>query len=293
MMRTATFAAAVLFAAVLFAAPAPAAAQEVYSAPCGEESVWRFYASSRTAPGVERYDFNVQSDHPDDRVGLHVAQYVGQPMAWATMLATPEDNPRPFAAGSAWLRTARWTDVTIRCDGTGVVSLSVTRRTEVDLAHSDPGWRDRQADLGSGLNTMSCRPHDYAAWPWRAWSFVVTDTEQYGFEARVRNPRPWLSSAGAASLPGTEFNILGGYESRSFPGRKGVSDLVVTSRRPEYLSLSGSLGLRPDADGGPRVYIVHAECVVKDSRGRYNLEGEDELTLRVTRRSLISLRRLQ
>ena len=127
MMRTATFfAAVVLFAAALLFA-APAAAQEVYSAPCGEESVWRFYPGTPTGSDMHQYDFAVSSEPASNMLGLRVEQHdMGA-------LSTPLSIPvRPaFVTGSAWLRTARWVDVRVTCQGQGTVNLNVTRLTPV------------------------------------------------------------------------------------------------------------------------------------------------------------------
>lgn len=169
-MRIATFA-VVLFAIGL---AAPGAAQTAYTVPCGEASdspaVWRFYPGSSSPSSVDVYDFEAQSNLPDDRVSLYVEQYAptspGQPSAWTTMLATSEDNPEPFAQGSTSLRAARWTDVGVRCDGngSGEVTLNVTRRTEVPLRRQSGAGYGVALPGPHGPHTLSCEDGGSAKW---------------------------------------------------------------------------------------------------------------------------------
>ena len=202
-MRTATFAAVVLFAAVLFFAPAAAQeAQPAATVSCSEAAdtaTWRFYtgqynrlnADGTIEPLSVVYDFDARSNIPTDRVSLHVEQYAGD---WNTRLSIPEDNTDPYATGSTRLQARQWTDVGVRCEGEGDVTLTVTRRREVWFGNNQDS-----TEYGAGpFAGTFCAPFGTEAEVTERFfdinvSTIANSEEHFDFAVYAKNPDTYIN----------------------------------------------------------------------------------------------------
>lgn len=304
MMRTATFAAVVLFAAVLFTA-APAAAQEVYSAPCGEESVWRFYPGTPTGTaGLFQYHFTATSNPASNMLGLRVDQH--DTGAVATPLSIPV-HPAPFVTGSAWLRTARWVDVRVTCQGEGTVHLNVTRLTPaaVRWVSSEGTAFPPSTEPGVISGARDSEEGDGCVGPWNGYfrvpgrprapdgeggqrDSVPASDSLYEIEVFSLKPPPPVVVSGGTGSSLALYIVEDGWgliSERSEEPWRRLWSRQTGDGRPPFVAVNLRTGLR---------YRLEVGCPREPIPGGYRIDFENALLVRVTRSEQASnLRRVQ
>ena len=257
---------AIAAAVLSLAAPVAVEAQPVELACSDADSAtWRFSAVSRV------YDFAVQSDLPADKVSLRVVQYIGSPRAWTTRLSLSGDNLNSNATGTARLQGSAWTEVRVRCDGEGDVTLTVTSRAPVRLV---PRYGTGSDGAGSAVLQVVCEDvgYQYAnAGPSRL--YISTSRQQSGpFDAVIRaHHDTWARVA------------LGGSRYRSEDPR-GIVNGGFGSRHVSGYVLMGFED--PGADRSNRS-VLYPSFGCSPRPG----SGDSTATLEVTRREPVSLRR--
>ena len=262
----------VAIAATVLSLAAPVAVEAQPADPvvfaCSEAAdtaVWRFYTAVSLPPLV--YDFDARSNLPTDKVSLHVEQYAGD---WNTRLSIPAGDLDPYATGSTRLQAGQWTDVDVQCEGEGEVILTVTRRRPVSLrsvydptAPSEP----------TGTFTGTCRietNEDSFAWGGGSRYFNVALEEHMDLVAYATNPDTYIRLGAVA----VEWR-----RNRTTQG----TFIAYTGLRRGSLHTTGTVSdYATDLDPA-LIGRIDLSC-----RGL----KEDEVTVRVTRREPVSLRRI-
>lgn len=265
-MTSKIIAAIVAIAAAVLSLAAPVAVEaqpvEPVTFACSEaadSAVWRFYTAVSLPPLV--HDFDARSNLPTDKIGLHVEQYAGD---WNTRLSIPAGNLEPYAAGSTRLQAGQWTDVGVQCEGEGEVTLTVTRRRAVSLRRS----KDPTASSEAGKFTGSCPGGD------RVRYFDVEPEHHMDLAAYTTNPDSFIDMN--ASL----VAVVRRQSSST------VDLSIAKGSRRGSLHITGSISIPAwvTVDDPRSIGFVYVYCNPSD-------EEEDEVTVTVTRREPVSLRR--
>ena len=255
-----------VFAVLSLAVPVAVEAQPVpvvfACSEAADTAVWRFYTPTSIPPIV--HDFDARSNLPTDKIGLHVEQYAGD---WNTRLSIPAGNLDPYATGSTRLQAGQWTDVGVRCEGEGDVTLTVTRRRDVSLRSVQE--LTEYYEVSAGTFTGSCpstTSEDEP--PWTNRYFHIDPVEKLDFAVYSTNPDTYIDVRAYRQTYRSENQTSWFFLTKA----EGRGSLHATTATSNFI--------QPSLNGLVRVWCLGTGANV------------DEATVRVTRRESVSLRRI-